>query len=213
MALEAHPMGAARETIIRQFGKPNGVLGAIAGLVMSVRPSNRERNLRTLALLDIRPDDRVLEVGFGPGLSITRAAELASRGRVVGIDHSELMLRRATRRNAAAIEADRVELLLGSAERLPHFPLQFDKVFAVNVYMFWQDPVVVLRGLREVMKPGGLIALAFQPRRRGSTSDDTRTGAERMASSLREAGFSEVRIEILGMKPVDAACVMGRAPT
>lgn len=204
-------MTTVRDALVRQFGKPNGFLGAIAGLIMRVRPSNRERSLRTLALLGIRPDDHVLELGFGPGLAIARAADLASRGKVIGIDHSELMLRQASQLNATAIEAGRVELLLGSAERLPDPPIRFDKVFAVNVYMFWSDPVTVLRGVREVMAPGGTIALTLQPRRRGATADDTLRGAERMATSLRAAGFGRVRTELLQMTPVDASCVMGHA--
>jgi len=171
---------------------------------------NRLRNLRTLELLDIRPEDRILEVGFGPGLAVARAAELATAGKVVGIDHSELMLRQARRRNAKAIHAGRVELLLGSADALPRFEGRFDKVLSVNVYMFWKDPVSVLSGLRQVMKPGGVIALTLQPRRRGATADDTRVTAERMAASLQAAGFGQVRTEILEMAPVAAACVLGR---
>ncbi|HEX9401806.1 MAG TPA: hypothetical protein VF912_16975 [Anaeromyxobacter sp.] len=73
-------MSAVRSALVRQFGKPSGLLGTIAGLIMRARPSNRERNVRTLVLLDIRPEDHVLEVGFGPGLAVALAAELASRG-------------------------------------------------------------------------------------------------------------------------------------
>jgi len=199
-----------KRAIAQQFGKPRGPLGRLAGFIMRVRPSNRLRNSQTLDLLHIRPDDRVLEVGFGPGLAVARAAELASGGMVIGIDHSELMLRQARRRNAKAISAGRVELLLGSADALPRFEGRFDKVLAVNVYMFWKDPVSVLGGLRRVMNPGGVIALTTQPRRRGATADDTRAAAERMASSLRAARFDEVRTEILEMAPVPAACVLAR---
>jgi hypothetical protein len=60
------------------------------------------------------------------------------------------------------------------------------------------------------MKPGGSIALTLQPRSRAATNEDTRLGAERIAESLRAAGFSDVRAEILPMKPVDAVCVLGR---
>ena len=206
-------MSSLRNALVEQFGRPSGLLGRLVGFIMRVRPSNRERNLRTVALLDIRPDDEVLEVGFGPGLAIERAAALTSRGKVVGIDHSELMLREARRRNAKAIEVGRVELLLGSADRLPDYALRFDKVFAVNVYMFWDDPVSILRGLRGAMKPGGTILLTLQPRNRGATNEDAREAADRMASSLRGAGFENVRIEILTMSPVDAACVFGQAAT
>lgn len=203
-------MSTARDAIVRQFGKPSGPLGVLVGLVMRVRPSNRVRNSRTLDLLDLRPGDRLLEVGFGPGLAVARAAELVTAGKVVGIDHSELMLRQARRRNAKAIRAGRVELLLGSADALPRFEGRFDKVMAVNVYMFWKDPVPVLRGLRQVMNPGGVVALTLQPRNRGATAHDTRLAAERMTASLLAAGFGEVRTEILEMAPVAAACVLGR---
>ena len=179
-------------------------------MIMRLRASNRVRNLRTVELLDIQPEDRVLEVGFGPGLAVARAAELTTAGKVVGVDHSELMLREATRLNATAIRAGRVELLLGAADALPHFEQHFDKVLAVNVYMFWNDPVSVLTGLHNVMNPAGVIALTLQPRRRGATAADTRAAAERMMASLRTAGFGEVRTEIVDVAPVVAACVLGR---
>ena len=205
-------MRSLRSALIEQFGRPSGFLGRVAGFIMRVRPSNRERNLRTLALLDIQPADRVLEVGFGPGLAIERAAELASRGKVVGIDHSALMLQEARRRNAKAIGDGRVELLLGSADHVPDFGARFDKVFAVNVFMFWDDPIAVLRGLCRVMKPGGTISSTLQPRNRGATNTDACEAAQRMETAIRAAGFENVHIEILEMAPVHTACVLGRAP-
>jgi cyclopropane fatty-acyl-phospholipid synthase-like methyltransferase len=177
---------------------------------MATRPSNRERNRRTIELLEIQPDDRVLEIGYGPGLAIQWAAERAVRGKVVGIDHSDLMHRQAARRNARAIEAGLVELHIASVDALPEFTSPFDKVFAVNVHLFWPDPVRILARLAAVMKLGGTIALTFQPRSRGATNEDTRRGAERIAESLRAAGFGDVQAEILPMKPVDAVCVLGR---
>lgn len=202
-----------QSALVRQFGKPDGLLGVLAGLIMQVRPSNRLRNLRTLELLDIRSGDRVLELGFGPGLAVKRASELATSGKVVGIDHSALMLREARRRNAVEIRTGRVELLLGSANALPRFEERFDKVLAVNVFMFWEDPVSVLAGLRGVMKSGAVIALTLQPRRSGATVGDTRAAAERMATALRDAGYETIRTELMEMAPVAAACVLGRTPS
>jgi SAM-dependent methyltransferase len=122
------------------------------------------------------------------------------------------MLRQATRRNAIAIAAGRVDLRLGSAESLPEFSERFDKVIAINSYMFWKDPEVVLLGIRERMKSGGVIALTFQSRKRDATNQDTQRGAEARAASLQRAGFDNVRIETFEMKPVNAACVLGEAP-
>jgi ubiquinone/menaquinone biosynthesis C-methylase UbiE len=205
-------MRSLRAVVVEQFGKPQGLLGRLVAFVLGSRPSNRERNLRTLALLDIHPEDNVLEVGFGAGLGIARAAELASRGKVVGFDHSALMVEQARRRNAKAMAAGQVELLLGGMERVSDLHLRFDKVFAINVYMFWQDPVAALRALQGVMKPGGTIAMVLQPRNKGATNVDALSAGDRMAASLRSAGFEDVRIEIIEMSPVNTACTLAKAP-
>src|SRR5262245_62112757 len=88
-------MSAWRSFLVRQFGQPSGVPGAIAGWIMATRRSNRERNRRTIELLGIRPGDRVLEIGFGPGLALRWALEKVGSGLVVGIDPSPVMHRQA----------------------------------------------------------------------------------------------------------------------
>jgi SAM-dependent methyltransferase len=106
--------------IVRQFGHPQGAGGRVAGWVLAHRPSNRQRNSWAVSLLDVQPTDRILEIGFGPGLAI---AELSRRigdsGHVYGVDHSDVMLQTATRRNASAIAAGRVTLRR-SVRRRPH---------------------------------------------------------------------------------------------
>ena len=71
------------ETVVRQFHRPTGFAGRAAGWVMATRGSNRKRNVWAVGLLDVQPDDRVLEIGFGPGVAI---AELrASRATRAGV--------------------------------------------------------------------------------------------------------------------------------
>ncbi len=201
-----------RDAVVRQFGRPSGLIGQLVGYVLATRPSNRERNHRTLELLEIKPEDWVLEIGYGPGLGIQWAAEQAFRGKVVGVDHSKEMHRQAVRRNAQSIEEGRVELHLASVNALPLFDHLFDKVFAINTHFFWLDPVTRLANLAAVMKPGAKIALTFQPRNKGASSQDTRKAARQISDDLTAAGFSEVRLEYLPMKPVEAVCVLGRRP-
>src|SRR5829696_10105083 len=114
-----------------QFGRPSGLLGSAAGLVMAHRSSNRRRNEWAVSLLDVRPDDRVLEIGSGPGLAIRELSRIAHDGYVCGIDHSEVMLRQAARRNADGLRRGVVDLRLGSVAELPSFDTPFDKVLAV----------------------------------------------------------------------------------
>ena len=124
-----------------------------------------------MSLPEARPHDRVLEIGFGPGLAILDLSRIAHEGYVFGIDHSELMLRQARRRNAAGIGRGVVDLRLGSVDELPVFDAPFDKILAVNAALFWNQPDARLEELRQLLRPGGLIALANQPRSRGERRD------------------------------------------
>lgn len=85
-----------------------------------------------VSLLDVRPTERVLEVGFGPGVAIAALAARATRGDVYGVDHSEVMVAQASRRNAAAIRDARVRLVHASVAELPSFGEPVDAVLAVN---------------------------------------------------------------------------------
>jgi len=199
-----------RAGVVSQFRRPTGIWGALAGFVMSHRPSNRRRTDWTLELLDIRPTDRVLEIGLGPGLGIRGAAERAHRGEVYGIDHSAVMLRQASKRNAAAIAAGRVKLRLASVDALPDFSRRFDKVFGVNVHLFWNDAAAVIAALFERLQPGGTLALTFQPRKAGATDADTARAGETLTALLEQGGFQRVRAEILDITP-SAVCVLGVA--
>src|SRR6266480_5278933 len=174
---------------VRQFGRPHGVPGRLAGWVMAHRSSNRQRSLWVVSLLDVQPTDRVLEVGFGPGVAIAELARRATRGRVYGVDHSDVMVRQAGKRNAAAIRARRVELLHASVDRLPPFDEPLDAVLAVNSLGFWPDPARHLKELRRVLRPGGRIALVSQPRCPGATADTTAQAGRELHDLLTGAGF------------------------
>jgi SAM-dependent methyltransferase len=191
-----------------QFGRPSGLWGRAAGLVMAHRASNRKRNAWAVSLLEVRPDDRVLEVGFGPGLAILDLSRIAHEGYVCGIDHSELMLRQASRRNADGIGRGVVDLRLGSVDDLPDFDALFDKILAVNAIMFWNEPDARLEGLRRLLRPGGLIAVVHQPRGPGASDETSAAKGREIAVALVRAGFSGVRVETMRLKPA-VVCALG----
>ena len=202
------------ERVRGQFGRPTGLPGRMAGWVMAHRSSNRRRNAWAVSLLEVERDDRVLEIGFGPGVAIRELSRIAVGGYVCGIDHSEVMVRQAAKRNADDIRLGRVDLRHGRAERLPAFEAPFDKVLAVNAMPFWDRPVARLAELRRVLRTGGRIAIAFQPRGPGATDEAAATTGQTIATALRDAGFCEVRLETLRLKPavVCALGVNGAAP-
>jgi SAM-dependent methyltransferase len=200
-----------RSKIVAQFRKPTGWPGALAGWIMAHRPSNRLRNSWTIDLLGVAPSDLVLEIGFGPGLALTHLAKKLSSGRVVGFDHSDVMLAQATSRNRDAIRSGRVEVHLGGLERLGEQQRKFDKAFSVNTLQFAGDAGSALRQLRQALVHGGLLATSYQPRHRGARAEDADAFAAKLVIEMHAAGFENVRTETLALRPVPAVCVLGAA--
>ena len=176
-------MSAGRRVLMRTFGRPRGLLGRIGGAIMA----RMNRQCVTWVITDvlrIQPRDRVLEVGFGPGVGIECLAK-ASTAKVAGVDASDEMVGQARARNANALAQGRIDLRLGSVERLPFDDDTFDAALAVNSMQVWPDAVGGLREMRRVLKRGGRIALAFTPH-----SGQSKAG---LIDLLASAGFADAR--------------------
>src|SRR5919197_4447250 len=198
----------ARHGGLAQFHRPTGAVGHVAGWIMGRRSSNVARNRWAVRLLDVQPTDRVIELGFGPGVAIAALATRATRGLVVGVDHSQVMVRQARRRNRAAVRAGRVRLIHAPVERLSTGDGPFDAALAVNTVGMWADPTARLRELARLLRPGGRIAVVSQPRRPGATAATSAAAANELAGLLTEAGFEHPRTEKPDPDP-PAACVLG----
>jgi len=83
--------------IARQSRHPHGLIGWIVARVME-RKTSRD-NEPAIELLGPAPTDTVLDLGAGHGRSLTVLARYAHRGAVIGVDPSEVMVRRAQQRN------------------------------------------------------------------------------------------------------------------
>ena len=81
-------MSIARSILMRMFGRPHGALGRLGGIIMA--RTNEHCGAWVVELLEIRPNDHVLEVGFGPGVVIRRVSDLGARA--AGIDLSPEMV-------------------------------------------------------------------------------------------------------------------------
>ncbi len=197
-----------------QFRKPSGFLGRIIG--NSMARSNDYAAKWTVSLLDIQPESRVLEIGFGPGVAIQYASEKASNGLVSGVELSDTMVRAASKRNALTIQAGRIELKQGDVASLSYPDESFDKAFAVQVIFFWTRPVDCLKELRRVLKPNGLLAITFRPRDKwpkGQTPPPD-LGAfydsNEVVQMFSAAGFRDVRVDICpAQDKYPGECVLG----
>jgi len=177
-------MSVLNELLLRMFGHPRGALGRLGGRIMA--RSNAECGFWVSDLLQIAPNDRVLEVGFGPGVVTKRLTKLAPAGRVAGVDHSIEMVELARARNITTIQKGGVDLQWGSVESLPFGDSIFDKALAINSMHVWPDAIVGLREIRRVMKSGGRIALGFTP-----YSGQSKDG---LTNTLVSAGFVKARL-------------------
>jgi ubiquinone/menaquinone biosynthesis C-methylase UbiE len=195
-----------RSGVVSQFGRPRGLVGRAAGWVMAARGSNRRRNEWVASLLDVQPADRILEIGFGPGIAIRELARLAERGRVYGLDHSEVMMRQARRRNAAAVRSGTVDLRVGAVDALPVFDEPLDKILAVNSLPFWPDPIARLEELRALLAPHGRIAIAQQPRCPGATEATSRQAGAEIEQLLRRAASARRGRSGSGSSRPSSAC-------
>jgi cyclopropane fatty-acyl-phospholipid synthase-like methyltransferase len=201
-----------RKYIVNQFGHPKGMMGWLAGKIMLYRGSNRQRMEWAISLLHLHPQDRVLEIGFGPGLSIELIGKQLSEGRVAGIDHSEVMVNEAKKRMARYSLSAEIDLRCASVTNIPDFGYRFDKVLSINSFQFWPDTIESLTQIKKMMKPGAVIALVIQPRNAGATADTAKRVEEELLMSLQNADYKEVYSEWNhSLMPVPGVCVLGKA--
>ena len=177
---------------------------------MLLRPSDRARARWAVSLLELQPQDRVLDVGCGPGYSTGIIARQVTRGLVVGVDRSELMAAMAQRRLRSYLHTRRVMLVCADAQDLPRFDVTFDKVASIDAFGIEEDPSATLGLVRARMTPGGRIAMVASSRER-DTSAQVLGG--RLAELLRAAGFERTEPHFnRSLSRAPAVCVTARAP-
>ncbi len=194
-----------------QLRRPRGLLGRLTGRAMAL--VNRPINRWTVGLLDLRPGDRVLEVGFGGGVAIGLISDRVPKGSVAGVDYSETMVRQARLRNASAVRDGRVDLRRGDVASLPFEDGSFDKACSIQSIYFWPEPVAGLKELRRVLKPGGLLAISVFPKQHVEFWSFALAGYynfysdDELIEMLTEAGFRRTRLEHRWLRP-RAVCAL-----
>lgn len=175
--------------ILQQFVRPTGIWGRVTGAYMA--RGNARLTRRVVSALELRGDETVLEVGYGPGVGLALLAEALPDGRVCGIDPSAVMRAQAAARTRAA--ADRVELVEGTAEVLPWPRGTFTAVCSVNSVQLWQPRHVSLKQIFDALIPGGRLALGVSERAvlPGGGFAGRDFDAE-LLPALRQAGFTGV---------------------
>lgn len=106
-----------------------------------------------LSLIDLRPDDAVLDVGCGDGRTTASIANNVPRGSVVGVDLSADMIAHASRQHGQATHGN-LRFQQADAAALP-FVSEFSVVFS-NATLHWvPDQRAAVQGIARALRPGG----------------------------------------------------------
>lgn len=157
--------------------------------------SDREPTIdrRLVELAELHPDDVVLDVGCGNGITARDVARYVTNGRVIGVDPDPALIRIAQEDTAGDDAEERIEFHVGSAEQLPLPEGTVTVVLAIDSAGLGRDLEAALAEARRVLAPDGRLVIGAADGLRGA---DQQT--ERLASALERAGFVEIVVRDTG---------------
>ncbi len=181
-----------------QFRKPTGFFGRILARGMAWGHKDFYKN--TDKVLNLRHDDRYLEIGFGSGLFIKKYASHVAR--IAGLDCSEDMVNLSCGINKNLVKSGKAEFKLGDVSSLPWKNDEFSVVVGIETFFFWSEPIASLKEIYRVLATGGrlVIEMAYN---KDDGLDHTKHikkmnlklyGANEMTKMLKESGFNDVVI-------------------
>ena len=179
-----------------QFKKPAGVLGRIVARGMAW--GHRDFYKNTARIIDLTPEDKYLEVGFGSGLFIKKHARHVSE--IAGIDYSEDMVSLAKAINNDLVNSKRADFRQGDVISLPWSSERFSAVACIETFYFWKDPLSALSEILRVLKFGGrlIIEMAYNKDDGLNHAKDIKKmslnlySAAEMKEVLESSGFEDI---------------------
>ena len=155
-------------------------------------------------IMDVQPNDSVLEIGCGPGAGAELICQKLETGKLFAIDRSESGVDRTKRRCKQYVDSGRLTVRQIDLATLRVPVKRLNKVFAFNVNLFWvrecRDEVALLH---ERVLPGGAVYLFYEAARPELVPEIVR----KASASLTQGGF---RVSVVEQKAPPVVGVIGR---
>ena len=188
-----------KQTLYSQGRKPTGTLGWIFALTMPV--IFRSLYAKVAGLLNLQPEDDVLDVACGSGAFLRRHASHVHR--ITGLDHSAVEISLAKRSNRERIAAGTAEFVQGDAAALPWPDNRFTAV-TCNCVSCFAEPQRSLAEMRRVLRPGGRAVVGMDAARKDRENRPRETDKagiqfwawtdDEVRQMMADAGFSQVSL-------------------
>jgi demethylmenaquinone methyltransferase/2-methoxy-6-polyprenyl-1,4-benzoquinol methylase len=181
---------------------------------------------RGLTMLQARPGERILELGFGTGHALASlSVAVGPTGVIVGVDVSSGMLAMA-RRTVAAAGCTNVTLAIDDGRSLCFRDAVFDAAFMSFALELFEplDIMTVLADVHRVLRPGGRLGVVAMAEKDSNASTDIYKWLHRhfphfvdcrpinVAQALEDATYLAVREERMSVWGLSVACVVGITP-
>lgn len=189
---------AFQHYLARQLSSPSGIVGKVVlGRLWNRR--NAALNEATLAQMDLREDDRVLDIGFGGGFLLGKAIATVKRGRVAGLDASPVMVENCRARYRDEIKDGRVDIRCGRVETVPYPDGHFSTVSSVNSIFYWRDARQGIAEIYRILENRGRLVLTFTCQKdlesKGFVQHGVKTySEEEVRQMLADAGFQDIQM-------------------
>jgi ubiquinone/menaquinone biosynthesis C-methylase UbiE len=141
----------------RQCRKPKWFLGRL--VLAQMNAGHAGLTAWGLSHLRVEKTSRVLDVGCGGGKTIAALSEIATSGKVSGVDYSAASVAASRRLNAARIAEGRVDVQQASVSNLPFPPETFDVVTGIETHYYWPNLSSDVKEILRVLKPGGTLMI------------------------------------------------------
>lgn len=197
------PATALSESELRemaaQFRKPNGDGGIAIGLLMNESNAGMIRN--TLLATQPANNQWVLEIGPGNGRHLAEFHKMAEEMNYHALEISPLMLNEATAWCDEKGIGNRCWFHEYDGTNIPFEENSFDRIFTVNTLYFWEQPVLFIKELARVLKPGGRCCITYTDDTTIEKMPFTQYGFTKYSDAELEALVSQSQLQLINIDP------------